>query len=159
LDLLYYFHFNPTSGNYHSPARVVVAKITKLFYMYGYTTKLVGSILQRCSTCQTHIGKSVKPPIYPISSSKLNERWVMDYTQFESNFWLLVIIDNFSRKVWTHGYSTKQERNVIEKLKEIFNSSGTPSILQSDNGGVSLLFFSNFCLIGIYWKCHESISL
>jgi transposase InsO family protein len=116
-------------------------KINRIYYLYGYTTKLVTKILQRCSTCQTYSNKTIKPPIYSNISLKVNERWIMDYTQFESNFWVLVIIDCFSRRVWAQAFSNKKEINVINKLKEIFKQFGKPTIIQSDNGGVSFKYF------------------
>jgi transposase InsO family protein len=115
-----------------------------VYYSYGFATSLITSILSRCPTCQIHSTKSVKPPIYPTTTLSSDERWMMDYTQFESNYWLLVVIDCFSRRVWTGAYATKEEKNVIEKLTELFQNS-RPSIIQSDNGGVSnLLIF--YCL-------------
>ena len=61
----------------------------------------------------------------------------MDYTQFQSKFWMLVIIDCFSRRVWTDVFPTKEEQNVISTLQSLFHLKLVPLIIQSDNGGVS----------------------
>ena len=71
----------------------------------------------------------------------VDERWIMDYTQFDNGFWMFVVIDCFSRRVWTTVFPTKQEKNVIKTLDTLFSSEHVPSIIQSDNGGVSFINF------------------
>jgi transposase InsO family protein len=78
----------------------------------------------------------ISPPIFPIRSYSPNERFTMDYTQFAPNVWFLIVIANFSKRVWGDVYPSKQEKNVIRFLQEIMDTEGTfCEILQSDNGG------------------------
>ena len=78
----------------------------------------------------------ISPPIFPVRSYSPNKRYTMDYTMFAPNVWFLIVIANFSKRVWGDVYPSKEEKNVICLLKEIIDTEGTfCKILQSDNGG------------------------
>lgn len=134
-EVIYNHHYNPYYGGNHTSSKEIIVKINSKYWFGNLTTLLVEKALAQCGACQVNKNKTVRPPIHPILVEERNERWVMDYTMFEAGFWVLVVIDAFTKRGWARCYSTKEEDNVLQFLNELFAKHGTPKILQSDNGG------------------------
>ena len=49
--------------------------------------------------------------------------------------YILVVVDCFSKFLWTFPLKNKSASEILENLKRLFQSEGFPIILQSDNGG------------------------
>ena len=50
-------------------------------------------------------------------------------------FWVLTVIDCFSKFAWAYPLKTKETKPICEILCKLFLTEGIPLILQSDNGG------------------------
>jgi hypothetical protein len=109
--------------------------INKDFYFYCNTGSFVQSIIGRCCACQIQQTKNPPAPIFPFVMTKPNERWTMDFSQFKKNFWLLLVIDSYTRRIWGEVFSTKEEKNVIHFLEHLRIDYRLPQWIQSDNGG------------------------
>ena len=95
------------------------------------------TFIKNCALCNTKSIKTVKAPLQPDCIKNINERWVVDYSKFNGLYWILVVVDSFSKFCWSKAYLTKQEKNVIQFLGEILEdeTNGRPVRLGSDNGG------------------------
>jgi transposase InsO family protein len=66
---------------------------------------------------------------------------VIDFTVWKGTpspngyIYLLVVIDHFTKYVWTEAFKTKHSVTVAESLIKLFAKEGMPETLLSDNGG------------------------
>ncbi|MES9879582.1 MAG: DDE-type integrase/transposase/recombinase, partial [Sedimenticola sp.] len=85
-----------------------------------------------------------KAPPIPISAAKVHERHQIDLVDMRSVAmkykgvtyqYVLSVLDVFSRFLWLRAIPKKTSENVRIQLQDIYNQTGTPSIIQCDNGG------------------------
>ena len=67
-----------------------------------------------------------------------NVRWQMDLMYLRDNKdrdrYALIIIDTFSRKLWTKTLANKTSKHVAETLQDILRANKHPKVITSDNG-------------------------
>lgn len=76
---------------------------------------------------------------HPLQTSRPMEHWQMDLIQlntekYKEYSYVLVIIDLFSKKMWTHPLKTKHSEGVNDALKGVIAREGAPLVIQTDNG-------------------------
>lgn len=85
--------------------------------------------------------KAAQKVTNPLVTSNPMEHLQMDLVIFESNAaqndgfaYILVVVDCFSKFLWTYPLKQKYGSEILSKLKQLFQTEGFPVILQSDNG-------------------------
>ena len=83
-------------------------------------------------------GNTFQKVTNPIETSAPMEHWQMDLMNLPRSIdgyeHVLVVIDLFSKFIWTAALRNKKPETVVKKMEKIFLRCGVPVVLQSDNG-------------------------
>jgi len=116
--------------------------------LYPVCLSTVYNILHRYNV----FGKAkYKPAIQRFQYKQPNDLWHIDITKFtikgEGRFYIIAIIDNFSRKIIAIGVFNRQTaENVVAVFKEAVSMHGKPKAILSDNGKqFTGKLFQQFC--------------
>ncbi|KAG0437352.1 Pro-Pol polyprotein [Dictyocoela muelleri] len=108
---------------------------------YGISKKDVSATIGECEICQSHRSLVTRPTIRPIIARHPRERYIVDlidfryYSDVNDGFkWMLVMVDSFSKFMWTFPLHDKSASNVVTAIKTIFLTYGQSFLLHSDNG-------------------------
>lgn len=86
--------------------------------------KIIKAFLSNCKICMKKKKSRNLPPLKPIQSSRKRERIVIDYFEMPvditGNRYGLIMIDSFTKFVWSRPYPTKESLNVCEFIRSIF---------------------------------------
>jgi hypothetical protein len=101
--------------------------------------KDVTLFLADCEHCLRVKPDNKRPPLRPILATKRRERAMYDLTYMHEDpntgeKYILVVIDIFTKFIWTKGLTTKKKGGVIRYLEDCFRTEPF-HIWQSDNGG------------------------
>ncbi|KAF9750345.1 Pro-Pol polyprotein, partial [Nosema granulosis] len=110
-------------------------------HAYGITRDEVLSIIGSCSICQSRRGMVTRPIIRPIIARSPRERYIADLIDFryysdvnDGYKWMLVVVDSFSKYMWTVSLKDKTSVAVVSAIKTIFSINGASFLLHTDNG-------------------------
>ena len=130
-----------------------VNALSRLFnqkYVFKGIFNLIRAFLARCSTCQVNnpLPMRVLPPPVPIRSFCPHSRLQCDLIDMapkkhrsfmQNNCWsyryILTVKSCFSKFCWLFPLKTKSAEEVYAVLKALFIKEGSPTVIQSDNGG------------------------
>ena len=130
-----------------------VNALSRLFnqkYVFKGIFNLIRAFLARCSTCQVNnpLPMRVLPPPVPIRSFRPHSRLQCDLIDMapkkhrsfmQNNCWsyryILTVKCCFSKFCWLFPLKTKSAEEVYAVLKALFIKEGSPTVIQSDNGG------------------------
>lgn len=108
---------------------------------YGILKKDVSDMISECEICQSHRSLVTRPIIRPIIAKHPRERYIVDlidfryYSEVNDGFkWMLVMVDSFSKFMWTVPLIDKSASTVVPAIKTIFMTYGQSFLLHSDNG-------------------------
>ena len=83
-------------------------------------------------------GNTFQKVTNPIETSAPMEHWQMDLMNLPRSIdgyeHVLVVIDLFSKFIWTAALRNKKPDTVVKKMEKVFLRCGVPVVLQSDNG-------------------------
>ena len=85
-------------------------------------------------------GNTLQKVTNPLETSEPMEQWQMDLmimpeADKEGYQYVLVVVDLFSKMVWTSAMKDKTAKTVRKRMRHLFMTQGVPIYLQSDNGG------------------------
>ena len=95
-----------------------------------------------------------KAPLTPIRASRVQERHQIDLVdmrltpavQHDTVYkFVLSVLDVFSRYIWLRPMQSKSSKEVVKRLKPIYQKEGNPNIIQCDQGTEFKGDFSKFC--------------
>lgn len=133
-------------------------KIKQIYEDYGYpninrmkdilkrenisiTNELLQSFYYKNKTAQLHKRPPPNKKGYPIVSTNTNMIFQMDLLDFQkfahsnNNYkWILIAIDVFTRKAYAQPIKTKSADDTLQGMKKIFDVSGFPKKLYTDQG-------------------------
>lgn len=108
---------------------------------YGITKVEILTVVSECEICQARRTLVTRPIIRPIVSYYIRERYLADlidfryYSDVNNGYkWMLVVIDSFSKFMWTVPLRDKSGGAVVPAIRSIFVTNGIPLILHTDNG-------------------------
>ncbi|KAF9760633.1 SCAN domain-containing protein 3 [Nosema granulosis] len=94
-----------------------------------------------CEICQSRRALVTSPIIRPIIAIHQRERYIVDlvdfryYSDVNGGFkWMLVMVDFFSKYMWTVPLKEKSASAVVPAIRTIFMTFGPSFLLHSDNG-------------------------
>jgi transposase InsO family protein len=101
--------------------------------------KDVSTFLANCEHCLTVKPDRKRPPLRPILATRIRERAMFDLTYMHVDSktqerYILVVIDIFTKFIWTKGLVVKKKGGVMKYLVDTFKDQPF-HIWQSDNGG------------------------
>lgn len=109
--------------------------------VYGVTRSEVMDLVKSCEICQSRRALVTRPVIRPIIAVNPRERYIADlvdlryYEEENDGYkWLLVVVDSFSKYMWTVPLQDKSGQSVVSAIKTIFMVNGCPFLLHTDNG-------------------------
>uniref|UniRef100_A0A0A9W3X7 RNA-directed DNA polymerase n=1 Tax=Lygus hesperus TaxID=30085 RepID=A0A0A9W3X7_LYGHE len=120
-----------------------VARIRSIMY-WPRMEKDIIDIIERCATCQTYQRKNVKEPMILSKTPYFPFQFIgMDIGEYRGKIFL-VIEDYYSRWLDLIPLRGKTANEVIDKLKVVFSTHGTPENVRCDNNPFSSKEFINF---------------
>ncbi|KAF9748558.1 Gag-Pol polyprotein, partial [Nosema granulosis] len=94
-----------------------------------------------CEICQSRRGLVTRPIIRPIIAEHQRERYIVDLVDFryysdvnDGVKWMLIMVDSFSKYMWTVPLKEKSASAVVPAIRTIFMTFGPSFLLNSDNG-------------------------
>ena len=134
------FHASPVLGG-HARARSTLTHIRRYFTWTGMAA-YVESYCQNCSVCIAGRNRQGKPPGFMTPMSwpsgpfhRVHADTMRSLPKANGYQHVLVIVDSFSKFVFTHPLRSGYPKYVIEALTIIFTKFGQPGLFVSDNGG------------------------
>ncbi|KAG0432323.1 Pro-Pol polyprotein [Dictyocoela muelleri] len=108
---------------------------------YGITRNEVLAVTKSCEICQSRRSLITRTIIRPIVSYNPRERYNADLIDFryysevnDGCKWMLVVVDSFSKYMWTVLLNDKSGPLIFSAIKTIFMINGHSFILHTDNG-------------------------
>ena len=134
--LLYKVHCAAEGGNQDGRDKMI-RKLGFLCSFHGWR-KLVELVLRSCAVCQASVGPRPCEPLRPILASGPLEHCFLDYVQLahtpaDGKFYVLVLVDHFSKYVWARLTLDREATTVERFLADVFKKHA-PLHLQADNG-------------------------
>lgn len=135
--LLYKVHCAREGGNQDGRDKML-RKLAEQCTFWGWR-QLVEVVLKSCAVHQAHTGPRPCEPLRPILATEPFEHFFLDFFQLshspvEGRFYVLVLIDHFSKYVWAQLTMDRMTETVEQFLRQVFTSKQAPAHLQSDNG-------------------------
>jgi len=131
------FHDSPLHGC-HQGRDKMLGVLQLQYYWFGMK-HAIEEYIKKCEVCSRWKASTTKPPLIPIIAERKNERWLIDFSELETDSlgmkWMLLLIDSFSKYIWGTSFATKEAINVAQFVFETILREGKPSKLQHDNGG------------------------
>ena len=115
----------------------MLRKLYMICSFHGWRN-LVELVLASCAVCQASVGPRPCEPLRPILASTPVEHFCLDFVQLaqtpaDGKFYVLVLIDHFSKFVWARLTLDREAATVEKFLADVF-AKHAPDHLQSDNG-------------------------
>lgn len=108
---------------------------------YGLKRDEIMVILNECEICQARRALVTRPVIRPIIANHPRERYIADlidfryYSEINNDYkWMLVVVDSFSKFIWTTPLKEKSAAMVVPAIKTLFVTNGPSYLLHTDNG-------------------------
>jgi len=105
-------------------------------HYHGIPRVAVRQVVHDNPILQRHQRVTKRKNVNVIVGKTPNQHWQMDITEVKmpQHFYLVCVVDIFSRYAWVRRYQHKTAHNVVAMLRAIFQAGQQPRILQSDNG-------------------------
>ena len=119
----------------------VLATLGNAFYIQGKRT-LLAEAKAACRRCQEFQRKPKARVEKPIVTARVLQHVVFDLKHFtfatsdkaRSKFYVLVVIDHFSKYVWTEAFPAMDAEPIVDFIFDLFNREGFPEVYSHDNG-------------------------
>ena len=128
-----------THCSFGHPGRDQMMRLIGKNWFWNGMKKDIETYLARCEKCLISKPFHLRPPLHPILASGARERAMYDLMEMPidpvtQERYILVVIDIFTKHVWTKGLTTKTKGPIKRFLEDTF-SSRPFHIYQSDNWG------------------------
>ena len=116
----------------------------RMLYFWPKMTEQIKDIIAKCTTCETFRRNNTKEtlkqddsPTYPF------QKISMDIFEYSGKYFLSVI-DSYSGYLMVENLRSKTTENIVERLRQLFDRMGYPTVIRCDNSPFGSMAFEKF---------------